>query len=350
MVIGEAIKKVIDGCDLTGPEAEAVLDEIMSGECRDSQIGALLAALRMKGETVDEVAGFARVMRRRAQRVAPRCAVDEELGGTEREALIDTCGTGGDTSGTFNISTATAFVVAGCGVRVAKHGNRSVSSQCGSADVVEALGVKIEVSPARIAECIDAVGIGFLHAPLLHGAMKHVAHVRRELGVRTIFNLLGPLTNPAGASTQVLGVYAQHLTELCASVLRRLGSRRCLVVHGNDGLDEITITGPTQVTELNQGELKTFSISPEDLGVNRASLKEIQGGDVTRNADIIRRILGGEEGPPRDVVMMNASAALVASSKARSFAEGMRLASESISTGAAFQKLERLIEFTNSPG
>src|SRR5215210_4377826 len=255
MTITEAIRKAVDRHDLSAEEAEAVLDEIMSGNSTDAQIAALLTALRMKGETARELTGFARVMRRKAAVVRPQRLVAADISGTEREALVDTCGTGGDVSGSFNISTATAFVVAGCGVRVAKHGNRSVSSQCGSADVVEALGIKIELSPERIAECIDEVGIGFLHAPLLHEAMKYVALARKQMGIRTIFNLLGPLTNPAGANTQVIGVYRASLTEILARVLGELGSTRALVVHGSDGLDEITITGESKVTELKNDEV-----------------------------------------------------------------------------------------------
>jgi len=347
MTVAEAIKKVLARQDLTVAEAEAVLDQIMTGECPDAQIGALLTALRMKGESVDEVTGFARVMRRRSSAVRPRCAVDEQLGGTEREALIDTCGTGGDASGTFNVSTATAFVVAGSGLRVAKHGNRSVSSQCGSVDVVEALGIRVDLTPEQISECIDRIGIGFLPAPLLHGAMKHVAHVRRQLGIRTIFNLLGPLTNPAGADAQVIGVYDGKVTELCAKVLLELGTKRAFIVHGLDGLDEITITGTTRVTELNDGRFETYNISPEDLGVTRASLNEIQGGDAKRNAQIIHEVLSDVPGPRRDIVLLNASAAMVAGGKARDFAEGVAIARDSISSGAASRKLEELINFTN---
>src|SRR5438128_4065617 len=250
MTINEAIRQVVDRRSLNVAEAEAVLEQIMSGQCSDAQIAALLTALRMKGETVEEIIGFARVMRRRGAPVRPHSIVASEIAGTERDALIDTCGTGGDVSGSFNVSTATAFVVAGAGVRVAKHGNRSVSSQCGSADVVEALGVRIDLQPDRIARCVDEVGIGFLHAPLLHDAMKYVALARRQMGIRTIFNMLGPLTNPAGANTQVAGVYAAHLTELLASVLSELGAIRALVVHGSDGLDEITITAEPQITVL----------------------------------------------------------------------------------------------------
>ncbi|HVG18561.1 MAG TPA: anthranilate phosphoribosyltransferase [Blastocatellia bacterium] len=347
MKITEAIKKVVDHQDLTSSEAEAVLEQIMAGTCADAQIASLLTALRMKGETIDELTGFARVMRRKALPVRPRSAVIAGIGGTEREALIDTCGTGGDVSGSFNISTATAFVVAGCGVRVAKHGNRSVSSRCGSADVVEALGVKIELSPERIARCVDEVGIGFLHAPLLHEAMKYVALARKQMGIRTIFNMLGPLTNPAGANAQVVGVYAAHLTEVLARVLGALGTARALVVHGSDGLDEITITGESKVSELRGGKVRTYTLAPEEFGLRRASLEEIQGGDAGQNGRIILEVLGGAPGPRRDVVLLNAAAALVASGRANDFAGGVRLAAESVDGGKALSKLNHLIEFTN---
>ncbi|HWP42834.1 MAG TPA: anthranilate phosphoribosyltransferase [Blastocatellia bacterium] len=347
MTITEAIKKVVDRQDLSVDEAEAVLEQIMTGQCTDAQIGSLLTALRMKGETVAELTGFARVMRRKAAPVRPESAVAAEMGGTEREALIDTCGTGGDISGSFNVSTATAFVVAGAGVRVAKHGNRSVSSQCGSADVVEALGVKLEIPPERIGRCIDEVGIGFLYAPLLHEAMKHVAPARRQMGIRTIFNMIGPLTNPARANTQVIGVYDERLTEMLADVLRSLGSSRALVVHGSDGLDEITISGESRVTELNNSEIRTYTVRPEDFGVARAQLSEIRGGDAGQNARIILGVLKGERGPRRDIVLLNAAAALVASSKASDLAEGVKLAGEAIDSGSAMEKLRRLIEFTN---
>jgi anthranilate phosphoribosyltransferase len=347
MTITEAIRQIIDCRDLSAAEAELVLDQIMTGECTDAQIASLLTALRMKGETVEELTGFARVMRRKAAPVHPRSTGTAAIAGTEREALIDTCGTGGDVSGSFNVSTATAFVVAGAGVRVAKHGNRSVSSQCGSADVVEALGVRIELQPDQIARCIDEVGIGFLHAPLLHDAMKHVAPARRQMGIRTIFNMLGPLTNPAGADTQVVGVYAEHLTELLARVLGELGATRALVVHGSDGLDEITITAESKITELKHGRLRSYAIAPEDVGLNRASLKDIQGGDAQANSKIILEVLDGQPGPRRDVVLLNAGAAFVASSKAAGFAEGVEIAAESIDSGKAMDKLRRLIEFTN---
>jgi anthranilate phosphoribosyltransferase len=346
MTITEAIRKVVDRRDLSVEEAESVLEQIMAGQCADAQIGSLLTAMRMKGETVAELTGFASVMRRKAAAVRPQSLVTAEMGGTEREALIDTCGTGGDISGSFNVSTATAFVVAGAGVRVAKHGNRSVSSQCGSADVVEALGVKIELSPDRIGRCIDEVGIGFLHAPLLHQAMKHVASARRQMGIRTIFNMLGPLTNPARANAQVIGVYAGHLTEMLAEVLRSLGSARALVVHGSDGLDEITISGESKVTELYKGEIRTYTVRPEDFGIDRAPLAEIRGGDAGENARIILDVLEGKPGPRRDIVLLNAAAALVASSKANDFEEGVRLAADAIASGRAMEKLRRLIEFT----
>jgi anthranilate phosphoribosyltransferase len=347
MTITEAIKKVVDRVDLTSQEAEAVLEQIMTGQCTDSQIASLLTALRMKGETVEELTGFARVMRRKAARISSQTTVNAEIGGTEREALIDTCGTGGDVSGSFNVSTAAAFVGAGAGVRVAKHGNRSVSSQCGSADVVEALGVRIELEPDRIARCIDEVGIGFLHAPLLHDAMKYVAIARRQMGIRTIFNMLGPLTNPAGANTQVVGVYAAHLTELLARVLGELGSSRALVVHGSDGLDEITITGESKITELRNGKQSTYFVAPEDFGLARATLAEIQGGDARQNREIILQVLRGEPGPKRDIVLLNAAAALVASSTVGDLGEGVIAAGKSIDDGSALDKLKQLVEFTN---
>ena len=348
MTITEAIKQTVEGRSLNAEQAEAVLEQIMAGECSDAQIAALLTALRMKGETVEEIIGFARVMRRRAAPVRPQRLVTSEIAGTEREALIDTCGTGGDVSGSFNVSTATALVVAGCGVRVAKHGNRSVSSQCGSADVVEALGVRIELEPRVIAACIDEVGIGFLHAPLLHEAMKHVAPARRQMGIRTIFNMLGPLTNPAGADTQVIGVYAAPLTEMLAAALQALGSRRALVVHGSDGLDEISISADSLVTELADGALRTYTVTPEDFGLGRAPLEAIRGGDARQNSAMILDILNGGGGPRRDIVLLNAAAALVAANRANDFTQGVRLAAEAIDSGKARAKLERLIEFTNT--
>lgn len=340
MTINEAIKKVIERENLAVDEAEAVLEQIMSGACAEAQIAALLTALRMKGETVAELTGFARVMRRKATAVRPR------LSGAE-ESLVDTCGTGGDVSGSFNVSTATAFVVAACGVRVAKHGNRSVSSRCGSADVMEALGIKIELAAERITECIEEIGIGFLHAPLLHEAMRYVAPVRKQLGVRTIFNMLGPLTNPAGANCQVIGVYAPQLTEMFAQTLNSLGTRRALIVHGSDGLDEITITGATRLTQLVDGAVATRDIRPEEFGFARAAAAEIKGGDARQNAEIILQVLSNAPSARRDIVLLNAAAALIAARKADEFTEGIRLASESIDSGAALSKLRALVEFTN---
>lgn len=349
MTIVDAIRKVVDRNDLSVEEAESVLEQIMGGECPDVQIASLLTALRMKGETATELTGFARVMRRKATRIKPEWpAVGTELGGTGRDALIDTCGTGGDVTGTFNISTATALVVSGAGLRVAKHGNRSVSSLCGSADVVEALGVKIELTPEQISRCIDQVGIGFLHAPLLHGAMKHVATARKQMGIRTIFNMLGPLTNPAGAPNQLIGVYSGALTETLAEVLRSLGSSHVLVVHGSDGMDEITTTSDSRVTELRNGEVKTYSVRPEEFGIRRASLQDIQGGDAGQNARIITRLLEGEKGPRRDIVLLNAAAALVAGNMASDFRQGIELAGQSLDSGEALAKLNKLVELTNS--
>jgi anthranilate phosphoribosyltransferase len=271
------------------------------------------------------------------------------LTGTDRETLIDTCGTGGDASGTFNVSTATAFVVAGTGLKVAKHGNRSMSglsasSLCGSADVVETLGVNLELTPVQVAQCIDEVGIGFLYAPLLHTAMKHVMPARREIGVRTVFNLLGPLTNPAGANCQVIGVAAAALTDTLARVLAELGTLRAFVVHGADGLDEISNTGESQIAEVHEGVVRNSRVRPEDLGLPRATIREIQGGDRAENAEIIRRLLGGERGPRRDIVLMNAAAALVVGGKTRDLKEGVLVAAQSIDTGAAATKLTTLVE------
>jgi anthranilate phosphoribosyltransferase len=320
----------------------------MGGECTDAQIASLLTAMRMKGETVDELTGFARVMRRKAAVVKPRSTAGAVIAGTGREALIDTCGTGGDVSGSFNVSTATAFVVAGAGVRVAKHGNRSVSSLCGSIDVAEALGVKVDLSTEKIAACIDQVGIGFLFAQLLHSAMKYVAIVRRQMVVRTIFNMLGPLTNPAGADSQLIGVYAPHLTEMLATVLGRLGTRRAIVAHGADGMDEISITGSSKISELRDGGVTTYTISPEDVGLPRAALSDIQGGDAAQNAELILELLNGGRGPRRDIVLLNAAAALMASGKAPNMSEGLRMAADSVDSLRALKKLGSLVEFTNS--
>jgi anthranilate phosphoribosyltransferase len=342
-------------------EAREVMSEVLAGKCTDAQIAGLLVALRMKGETVEEIVGFAEAIRAAAAPLPiERVNVTGALAvtGTGRDALggeppvesslVDTSGTGGDASGTFNISTATALVTAGAGVRVAKHGNRSISSKCGSADVVEALGVNIQLSPERAAQCLREVGICFLYAPNLHPAMRQVQGVRRELRMRTMFNLLGPLTNPARASGQVVGVYSLDLVEKLAEALSMLGLHRALVVHGLDGLDEITITGPTRVAEARDGSVRSYEVEPEEFGMARATLQDISGGDATQNAAIIRAILAGEKSPRRDVVVLNAAAALVAAGRADHMAAAIPLAEESIDSGEAAKKLERLVEFASS--
>ena len=337
-------------------DAREVMSEILNGMCSDAQIAALLVALRMKGETVEEIVGFAEAIRAAAAPLPIRSTEALDVSGTGRDALadespaeaslIDTSGTGGDASGTFNISTATALVTAGAGVRVAKHGNRSISSKCGSADVVEALGINIQLSPERAAQCLREVGICFLYAPNLHPAMKQVQAVRRELRMRTMFNLLGPLTNPARASGQVVGVYSLDLVEKLAEALSMLGLHRALVVHGLDGLDEITITGTTRVAEAREGSVRSYEVEPEEFGMARATLQDISGGDAVENAAIIRSILGGEKSPRRDVVLLNAAAALVAAGRADRIAEAVPVAAESIDSGAAAGKLEALARFT----
>jgi anthranilate phosphoribosyltransferase len=346
-MIIEALHQVANHREsLSREAAREVMSEILSGGATDAQIAALLVALHMKGETVEEIVGFAEAIRKAS---APLTIRDSALdvSGTERDALIDTCGTGGDASGTFNISTATALTVAGAGVRVAKHGNRSVSSRCGSADVVEALGINITLPPARVAECLEAVGIAFLFAPSMHSAMKYVQPARRELRLRTVFNLLGPLCNPANASAQVVGVYSSALVDKLACALQMLGLKRALVVHGKDGLDEITITGPTHIAEVRNGEIRAYDISPEEFGLRSARITEIQGGDTKANAEIIRKIVAGEKSARRDVVLLNAAAALVVAGRADSIASAMPIAAESLDSGAAREKLEKLVEFTS---
>ncbi len=337
MLIQDAIAKAMEGQDLTETEAESAMTQIMDGQATPAQIGAFLTALRMKGESVGEITGCARAMRRSAVPVRPQ----------RTQTLVDTCGTGGDGAGTFNISTTAAFVVAGAGQPVAKHGNRSISSQCGSADVLEALGVNLDLTPDQVAACVDDVGIGFLFAPKLHPAMKHAIGPRRELGVRTIFNVLGPLTNPANASAQVLGVYDPNLTDTLAQVLGALGSQAAFVVHGSGGLDELTTTGPNRVSVLRDGQVETRSFDPADLGFARARPADLRGGDAGENAAITREILAGTlNGPGRDVVVLNASAALVAGGRTQTLAEGIRLAEHSLDSGSAQRVLDRLIEFT----
>src|ERR1700728_423312 len=344
------------GQSLDRGEARAVMGEVLSGKCTDAQIAALLVALRMKGETVEEIVGFAEAIRARPAPLPIRGAESLAVSGTGRDALaeaspaeslVDTSGTGGDASGTFNISTATALVAAGAGVRVAKHGNRSISSKCGSADVVEALGINIQLSPEQAAQCLREVGICFLYAPNLHPAMKQVQTVRRELRMRTMFNLLGPLTNPACASGQVVGVYSLDLVEKLAEALSMLGLHRALVVHGLDGLDEITITEKTRVAEAREGSMRSYEVEPEEFSMVRATLSEIAGGDAAENAAIIRSILGGEKSPRRDVVLLNAAAALVAAGRADHIADGVPPAAKSIDSGAAAGRLEALARFTS---
>jgi anthranilate phosphoribosyltransferase len=345
---------------LSRAEAREVMAEVLAGNCTDAQISALLIALRMKEETVEEIVGFAEAIRSTATPLPnPRTVVEAnessalDLSGTGRDALlesslVDTSGTGGDAAGTFNISTVTAFVTAGAGVRVAKHGNRSISSKCGSADVMEALGVNIQLSPQRAAECLREVGICFLYAPDLHSSMKQVQKVRRELRLRTMFNLLGPLTNPAHASGQVVGVYALEMVEKLAEALSMLGLHRALVVHGLDGLDEITITGPTRVAEASDGTVRTYEIDPEEFGMKRAALENISGGDALENAAIIRDVLNGKKSPRRDVVLLNAAAALVAAGRVDHIKDGIPLAMQSIDSGAATAKLNALVNFTTN--
>lgn len=330
-MIREAIQKVSNRHDLTEQETVATMNEIMSGEATPAQIACFITALRMKGETIDEITGAARVMREKATKIQ-----------TKHPFVVDTCGTGGDGAHTFNISTTAALVVAGAGIPVAKHGNRSVSSSSGSADVLKALGVNIEISPEQVGACIDEVGIGFLFAPALNSAMKYAIGPRREIGIRTIFNALGPLTNPAGAQAQVIGVYSADLTEPLANTLKNLGSQRAFVVHGGDGLDEITTTTTTQVSELANGDVKTYTLNPTELGIPTAQPAELVGGTPEENAEITLEVLRGEKGAKRDIVLLNAAAAIVASGKVGDLKDGLVLAAESIDSGKALEKLEGL--------
>ena len=350
-MIKEAIEKIVRKIDLTEAETRGVFDEIMSGKATPAQIGSFVTALRMKGETVDEITGAARVMREKSIKIhtgKSAVGMDRDDINIDEETIVDTCGTGGSGTNTFNISTAVAFVVAGAGLKVAKHGNRSASSQCGSADVLEALGVNLDIGPDRVEKCIKEIGIGFMYAPLFHGAMKYAIIPRKEIGIRTIFNLLGPLSNPANATSQVLGVYDAKLTGVIARVLKNLGCRRALVVSGMDTLDEITITGKTKITELNKGRLKTYFVSPEKFGMKRSKLRTIKGGSAKENAEILFSVLEGGRGARRNVVLLNASAALVAGFKAGNFKEGIKLAENSIDSGRALELLNRLIVMTGS--
>lgn len=334
-MLKDKLHKVVAGEHLTEHEAEETMEIIMSGDATPAQIAALLTALRLRGETEDEITGFARVMRRRATPVNFR-----------HPLLIDTCGTGGDGSQTFNISTTVALVLAGAGMKVAKHGNRSVSSSCGSADVLEALGVDLDLSTESLCACLEQVGMAFLYAPALHQSMKHAAGPRRELGFHTVFNILGPLTNPAGAGLQIMGVYHPKLTSLLARVLARLGTKRAFVVHGDGGLDEISPSGPAIVCEVNNGQVLEYTLDPSDLGIPRSPVSALAGGSPRENAIITREILDGKRGPQRDAVLLNAAPGLVAGGKAKDFKEGIAIAAEIIDSGLAMEKLEQLVAFT----
>ncbi len=335
-MIKEAIATLVDGRSLTMEEAASVMEEIMEGKATPAQFGAFVTALRIKGETVDEIVGLAKTMRSKAVPVITD------------EPVVDTCGTGGDGSSTFNISTTAAFVAAGAGLKVAKHGNRAMSSQCGSADVLEALGVRIDLNAEQVQRCLQEVGIGFMFAPVFHPAMKYASAPRREIGIRTVFNILGPLTNPAGARAQLLGVADGSLVEKLALVLQRLGCHHTIVVHGEDGLDEITITGKTQVCELKDGVIKSYSLSPEDFGLSRGSLDSLKGGTINDNAALLRSILAGAHGPQRDAVLLNAAAVLLAGDRVETLKQGVALAREVIDGGHALAKLEELIRFSQS--
>ena len=333
------LSAIFAGDNLNQSEMHQMMNTILSGDLTDAQIGAFMGALAAKGETFAELAGAAQAMRKKALRIQATAST-----------VVDTCGTGGDGTHSFNISTTTAFVVAGCGVTVAKHGNRSVSSRCGSADLLEALGVRLETEPEIVEEAISAIGIGFLYAPLYHSAMRHAAGPRKEIGLRSIFNMLGPLTNPAGANCQLLGVYAPELTEMFADALKLLGSKRALIVHGHDGLDEISVCAPTRVSELRDGRIGTFDLLPEQFFGEVADPASMQGGDPMVNADITRRILSGEKGPRRNVVALNAAAALVAADRADDIQAGIKQAEAAIDTGAAAGKLEQLVAYTQNNG
>jgi anthranilate phosphoribosyltransferase len=335
----ENLSKIVKRENLNEEEMSQMITEIFSGDITDAQIGAMMAALATKGETFEELAGAARAMRRKALRIQASAAT-----------VVDTCGTGGDSAHTFNISTTTSFVVAACGVTVAKHGNRSVSSQCGSADLLEALGVKIDTAPEIVEEAVQDIGIGFLFAPMYHGAMRYAAKARKEVGLRSIFNMLGPLTNPAGANCQLLGVYAPELTEMFAQALQLLGAKRAFVVHGHDGLDEISVCAPTRISELKDGLIRTYDISPEQFFDDQAKAEDLLGGNPEINAQITRNILNGKKGPKRNVVLINAAAALVAAGQTEDFKQGIRMAETAIDEGASIKKMEELITYTQENG
>ena len=335
-MIREAIDILVLGKSLTLEQAAAVMEEIMGGEATSAQFGAFVTALRLKGETVHEIAGMAKVMREKA--------VPVEVSGP----VVDTCGTGGDASQTFNISTTAAFVAAAAGLKVAKHGNRGMTSGCGSADVLDALGVKIELGPQEVAKCLEEVGIGFMFAPAFHPAMKYAAPSRREIGIRTVFNILGPLTNPAGAQAQLLGVAEESLVMKMAEVLGLLGCTHALVVHGQDGLDEVTLGAPTMVCELREDQITRYVIDPEEFGFPRVSMASLTGGPPQESAEIIRRVLRGEPGPQRDIVLLNAAAALVAGDKTQNLEQGLPIAAEAIDSGRALEILNEVVSLSQS--
>ena len=349
-MIKKAIAKVVERQNLSEPEMIDVMDQIMSGEATPAQVAAFITALRMKGETVEEITGAARVMRAKVTpiRVGKHILdIDRDDINIDQETILDVVGTGGCGTNTFNISTTVALVVSACGVKVAKHGNRAVSSTCGSADVLEALGVNLDITPEVVENCIKSIGIGFLFAPALHGAMKHAIGPRREIGIRTIFNILGPLTNPAGADCQVMGVYHRDLVEKLAGVLHKLGCRHGFVVNGFDGMDEITLTTETLVAEVTVAGVSIRTFKPEELGFARCRMEELRGGDAAGNAEIVRKVLSGETGPRRDVVLINAAFALVAAGRSADLAEGVKVAAEAIDSGQAMAQLEKLIKMTN---
>lgn len=349
-MIKKAIARIVDKNDLTEGEMIEVMNQVMSGEATAAQIGAFITALRMKGETIEEITGAARVMRERATPIKVGrnvLDIDRDDINIDQETILDVVGTGGDGTNTFNVSTTVAFIVSACGVKVAKHGNRSVSSACGSADVLEKLGINLDVTPETVEKSINEIGIGFLFAPALHGAMKHAIGPRREIGIRTIFNILGPLTNPAGADCQVMGVYRADLVEKLAGVLHNLGCRHGFVVHGMDGMDEITLTAETLVAEVTRDGVKLATIKPEQFGLNRCSMEALKGGDAVANAKIVRSVLNGEKGPRRDIVLLNAAFAFLAADKVCSVGEGLALAAEAIDSGRAMEQVNKLAEITN---
>lgn len=348
-MIKEAIGLLVEGQDLSEEQMIEVMNQIMGGEATPAQIGSFITALRIKGETIPEIVGAARVMRAHATpiEVGATLGIDRDDINLDRETILDTCGTGGSGTRSFNISTTVALVVAACGVKVAKHGNRSVSSACGSADVLEKLGVKLDIPAAKVAQCIEQIGVGFLFAPALHGAMKYAIGPRREIGIRTIFNILGPLTNPAGANRQVLGVYRADLVEPLARVLFSLGCQAGFVVHGSDGMDEITLTGSTLIAAIDESGVQLTTVTPEQFGLKPCALEALQGGDAARNAVIVREVLSGKIGAQRDIVVLNSAYALVAAGAAQTVPEGIKQAVSAIDTGRALQVLTALVRMTN---